>query len=164
MEHDLQITQENIERIVNQYSDTLLRVAMHYTQNRSEAEDVVQTVFLKLVRERPAFRDTGHERAWLLRVAINQCKDLLKSVWHSRTAPLEQLPDTPAPEESGVLDAVRTLPPNWRDTVYLYYYEGLRVAEIAALLKTREGTVMSWLHRARAQLRTLLKGEFDNEL
>jgi RNA polymerase sigma-70 factor (ECF subfamily) len=151
----------DIERVVETYSDMLLRVALHYTQNHSDAEDMVQTVFLKLLKTAPAFASTEHEKAWLIRVTANQCKDLLRSAWKRKTRALEDM--YAAPEEKGleVLSAVRKLPEKYRDTIYLYYYEGYSTAEIAGMLGVAPGTIESRLHRARARLRGLMEGERD---
>lgn len=156
---------QQIERIVEEYSDTLLRVALHYTQNLSDAEDAVQTVFLKLVRLGTSFADAQHEKAWLIRVIINQCKDLKRSAWHKKTTGLEEGYGAAAAGAQGpdfeVLSLVRTLPENYRNIVYLYYFEGYSTIEIASMLDMKQNTVESRLHRARAKLRTLLKGEWD---
>lgn len=149
-----------VERIVVSYSNMLLRVAMHYMKGRADAEDVVQTVFLRLLRESPRFDSQEHEKAWLLRVAINLCKDAHKAAWRRHTV-LADPPDTPVYDEEPfpqVLAAVRELPPNHRAAIYLHYYENLTVPQIAQLMEAPEGTVMSWLHRGRAKLKTLLKG------
>lgn len=154
-----------IERLVETYSDTLLRVALHNTQNISDAEDVVQTVFLKLLRLGTQFADAEHEKAWLIRVTINQCRDLKRSAWHKKTTGFAQA-HTALPargEEQGfeVLQVVRQLPDGYANIVYLYYFEGYSTLEIANMLNMNQNTVESRLHRARAKLRALLKGEWD---
>lgn len=151
----------DIERVVEAYSDMLLRVALHYTKNQSDAEDAVQTVFLKLLKIAPTFASEEHEKAWLIRVTANQCKDLLRSAWKRKTGALEDV--HAAPQEKGfeVLSVVRELPEKYRDTVYLYYYEGYSTAEIAGMLGVAPGTIESRLHRARARLRGLMEGEWN---
>ena len=154
--------QNRIERIVNTYSDTLLRIALHYTKNQSDAEDALQTVYLKLLKTEQGFDSAEHEKAWLIRVTINQCKDLLRSVWYKKTEALE---DSHKAKQQGenfiVLDAVRALDEKYRDIVFLYYYEGYGTNEIASMLEMRQGTVESRLFRAREQLKKTLEGDWD---
>ncbi|MFV0351865.1 MAG: RNA polymerase sigma factor [Oscillospiraceae bacterium] len=152
---------QQVERIVDTYSDTLLRIALHHTQNQSDAEDAVQMVFLKLLKANLEFEDSEHEKAWLIRVTINQCKDLLRSAWNKKTTGLEDKHKaTEQSEDFIVLDAVRALPDKYRDIVFLFYYEGYTTAEIAAALSMQQGTVESRLFRARAQLKKKLEGEW----
>ncbi len=153
----------DIERVVATYSDMLLRLALHHTQNQSDAEDVVQTVLLKLFSSPPAFTSTEHEKAWLIRVTINQCHDTLRSAYRKRAVPLEHHTELAAPPAKGnthVLSAVRSLPEKYRNVVFLYYYEGYSTKEISSILSLRQSTVESHLFRARAKLRTLLEGEW----
>lgn len=153
---------KSIERIVEAYSDTLLRLAMHYTRSLADAQDIVQTVFLQLVRKRPRFVSETHERAWLLRATINASKNHLGTAWRRNTVALDEnlrAEELIAPD--GVLDAVRALPERERAAIFLYYYERYPVAEIARMLGEPEGTVSSRLHRARKRLGAMLKGEDD---
>lgn len=160
----------DLEGLVDEYSNMILRIAMHQLKSRSEAEDMVQNVFLKLVRKQPDFRSKEHEKAWIIRVTINLCKDYVKTAWFRRRVPLLQEPagtpeyETLAHEENfEMLSVIHSLPRKYRTVIYLYYYEQWNIKEISGFLQVRESTVMSWLHRARAQLRVLLKGEFDHE-
>lgn len=153
---------ERIERLVETHTNTLLRTALHHTQNQSDAEDVVQMVFLKLIRLEQEFADKEHEKAWLIRVTINQCRDLKRSAWHKKTTALEEtLPMEEFTRDETILDAVRALPDNYRDIVYLYYFEGYATAEIAQMLEMKQNTVESRLHRARAKLKAELEGEWE---
>lgn len=152
--------EQQVERIVETYSDMLLRIALHHTQNQSDAEDAVQMVFLKLLKGNLSFEDTEHEKAWLIRVTINQCKDLLRSAWNKKTTGLEEKHKaSEQSEDFVVLDAVRALPDKYRNIIFLFYYEGYTTAEIATILDMRQGTVESRLFRARAQLKKKLEGE-----
>lgn len=153
-------SQREIARIVETYSSMLLRLAINRTQNISEAEDIVQTVYLRLLRAQPRFRDLAHEKAWLLRTAINLCKDYGKSAARRTHVPLEEADAaTLPPETTEVLAVVNRLPEADRYAVYLYYYERIPIGEIARALGEKEGTVSSRLSRARKKLKTLLKGE-----
>ena len=152
--------EREIAWLVERYADMLLRVALNRTQNLAEAEDIVQTVYLRLLSARPRFTSVEHERAWLLRTAINLCKDHRKSAARRSCVPLEDQDIAVFPEETiDVLDAVRDLPENDRYVVYLYYYEHLSIGNIADLLQEKEGTISSRLSRARKKLKPLLKGE-----
>ena len=152
--------EREIARLVETYSDMLLRVALNRTQNLAEAEDIVQSVYLRLLRARPRFTSAAHEKAWLLRTAVNLCKDYQKSAARRMSVPLEEETAVSLPPETReVLDIVARLPENDRYAVYLYYYERMPVGEIARALGEKEGTVSSRLSRARKKLKTLLKGE-----
>ena len=159
---DREPQKNKIERIVDTYSDMLLRIALHHTQNLSDAEDVLQTVYLKLMKTEMQFDSGEHEKAWLIRVTINQCKDMLRSAWHKKT---EGLDDSHKAKHKGedfvVLDAVRALDEKYRDIVFLYYYEGYGTNEIADMLEMRKGTVESRLFRAREQLKKTLEGDWN---
>ena len=137
---------------------------MVHLKNYSDTEDIFQTVFLKYVLHSKPFESEEHEKAWIIRVTVNACKDLLKSVFRSQTVPLDTLIETPQAQElqhTELLGAVLSLPPKYKDVVYLYYYEGYQTAEIAEMTGWREGTVRSRLTRARAKLGDLLKGEMQ---
>lgn len=97
------------------------------SENRADTEDIFQTVFLKYVLRASPFSDGDHERAWMIRVTINACKDLRKSFFRSRTLPLEAIGEQACempPDHREVLEAVLSLPQKYRDVVYLHYYEG----------------------------------------
>ena len=110
------------ERLVETYADLILRLSYTYLSHTQDAQDVCQTVFLKLLERAPAFASPGHEKAWIIRTTINTCKDLLKSHWRRSTAPMEAAADIPAPavEEGSLLAAVNLLPPKYRLVIYLY--------------------------------------------
>lgn len=144
--------------LARRFAPAVYRLAYARTGSRADAEDVMQEVFLRLVRHKPAFDSEAHARAWLLKVASNCANDLFRLPWRKREEPLEE--DVSAPEEPGegsVTEAVLSLPSKYRIPIHLYYYEGYSVAEIADITGKREGTVKSHLSRARALLRDKLK-------
>ncbi|MGN8896328.1 RNA polymerase sigma factor [Flavonifractor sp. HCP28S3_F3] len=147
--------------VIRAYENTLYRAALSILGDPQEAEDVVQEAFLRLWEKAPIFESPAHERAWLLKVAVNGCKSRLRSPWHRRTAPLLDSYPAADPEEQAVLEVIQSLPPKDRTVLHLYYYEGYQTAEIAAMTGWREGTVRSRLARARDRLRELLKGEWE---
>lgn len=145
-----------------QFTDTVYRVALHNTANFSDAEDVTQEVFVKLLETNKAFRDSEHLKAWLIRVTINLCRDKMKK--SSRETLVENVfPNKPNEDKSEVLEAVKALPEKYRNAIYLYYYEGYTAKEIGKILDAKESTVLSWLSRGRDVLRKELDGGFDDE-
>lgn len=155
------LEEQEAQRLVETYSDLILRLSYTYLNHTQDAQDICQTVFLKLWEKAPAFVSPDHERAWIIRTTANTCKDLLKSHWRKTTAPLEAAAAVPAPqpEEGSLLAAVNLLPPQYRAVIYLHYYEGYAAKEIAALLGKTPAAVASLLHRGRRRLKTLLESE-----
>ncbi len=132
------MTDEAFARAAREYGDTVYRVAYHALNNPSDAEDVMQTVLLRLYECKKEFESEEHVKHWLLRVAVNESRKVLRSFWRRASVPLEEWRETAAPEDPAkaeVLEAVMGLEPKYRLAVYLYYYEGLSVAEVAAVLK-----------------------------
>ena len=148
------------ERLVNTYSDLILRLSYTYLRSTQDGEDICQTVLLKLLTEDRVFESPEHERAWVVRVAINACKDELRA-FRRRAVPLDAAAEAEAPEppRSEVLDAVMALPENYREAVYLFYYEGYSIDEIAALTGRSGAAVSAHLSRGRKKLKTMLEGE-----
>lgn len=156
--------EEEAARAIERYGDMVRRLCLVHLKNPADTEDIFQNVFLKYVLSPVVFESPEHEKAWLIRVTINACRDLVKSFFRSRTVPLEELLDQPAPlseEHREVLEAVLALPPKYRDAVYLHYYEGYTAAEIGKLLGKNTNTVYTLLTRAREQLRKTLGGDRD---
>lgn len=160
MEQKRYLEDRDIVRIVETYSDMLLRIALNRVKSMPEAEDIVQSVYLRLMTNRPQFRSEDHERAWLIRTAVNLCLDYGKAAYRRTSVPLNEETAVAPPQETGEIpDAVRQLPQRDRYVVYLYYYEGLSIKEIARVLGERNGTITSRLSRARKKLKSLLKGD-----
>ena len=156
--------EEEAARAIERYGDMVRRLCLVHLKNPADTEDIFQNVFLKYVLSPVVFESPEHEKAWLIRVTINACRDLVKSFFRSRTVPLEELLDQPAPlleEHREVLEAVLALPRKYRDAVYLHYYEGYTAAEIGKLLGKNTNTVYTLLTRAREQLRETLGGDRD---
>jgi len=149
------------ETVIRTYENTLYRAVLAILGDPQEAEDVVQDTFLRLWEKAPIFESPAHERAWLLKVAVNGCKSRLRAPWRRRTAPLLDSYPAADPEEQALMEVIQSLPPKDRTVLHLYYYEGYQTAEIAAMTGWREGTVRSRLARARDRLRELLKGEWE---
>lgn len=142
------------------YSDTVLRIAVQNTRNYHDAEDIVQEVFIRLAKNGGAFRDESHKKAWLIRVTVNVCRDLNRFTAFRRYQPLEEYPYVSTDgglERCELLELIRKLPEAKRNAVYLFYYEGMTIEEIAEATGRSVGTVGSDLHRARKMLRLELE-------
>ena len=154
---------QRAEYLVETYADAILRLSYTYLKNTHDAQDVCQTVFVKLLTEPREFESPEHERAYILRMAANACKDMLKSPWRKRTCGLDTVLEVPAPEaaDGSVLAAVNQLPPHYRAVIYLYYYEGYQASEIGGILGIPTATVHTRLARGRTKLKALLGGMDD---
>ena len=157
-----QFDKAEAERLVYTYSDLILRLSYTYLKSTHDAEDICQTVFLKLLTSGQTFDSPAHEKAWIIRTTANACKDALRNTFRRRTVALEAAASTAAPEapDNAVLEAVMALPENYREAVYLHYFEGYSVREIAGLLGRSEAAVTAHLSRGRQKLRTTLGGEY----
>lgn len=150
-------------RLVDTYTPLIMRLGYSYLRSREDAEDLCQETLVKLVRRGGGFADAEHERAWVVRVAANACKDRLKSAERSRVVALESVAEPAAAEaeaDGSVLEAVQRLPQTYREPIYLHYGEGYKIAEVAELTGKSEAAVAKNLSRGRAMLRTMLGGEF----
>lgn len=150
-------TDEIIEKTVEKYSPSMLRAAFSVLRNTHDAEDAVQEAFVKLVRLKPSFNDESHEKAWLLRVTINNAKNIRRSFSRQGTSLDENLPFTYT-ENTDVLNEVLSLPEKYRVVIHLYYYEGYSIKEIAEILNKPASTVGTLLSRGRNMLKTFLRG------
>ena len=154
-----------IVRIVETYSDMLMRIALNRVNSIAEAEDVVQGTFERLVRKAPTFASREHEKAWLIKTAIRICIDESRKAYRKTSVPLnEEITAAYSEESFELLETLRTLPERDRDAVYLFYYEEYSTAEIAKLLGEREGTTRSRLSRARKKLRAIMEGEANEQV
>lgn len=161
-------TEQKVSYLFDAYGDAILRAAYAYLHNMEDAEDALQDTFVQYLRAEPVFESGAHEKAWLLRVAINLSKNKLNSTWYKRTDALtEAYPCAELDDELAcVWDAVRSLPPKYREPIHLFYHEGYHTAEIAAILQMKETTVRSLLHRGRGMLKDILQEayDFDDEI
>lgn len=154
-------TEQEVNSAIEAYADLVLRLCGVYLKNDADTEDIFQTVFLKYTLREAPFACAEHEKAWLIRVTVNACKDLLKSFFRSRTVPLGELPaylPEMEPERYAVMEAVWSLPRQYRDVIYLHYYEGCTAPEIARILGRNPNTVYTHLSRAKALLKESLGG------
>lgn len=153
-------------RLYDQYATDVLRVCYFYLSDREKAEDVCQDVFVRLMTTHPLLQP-GREKSWLLKVALNRCRDLWRGAWLKRVilgGPTFEL--IPAPDEfsrrddqQAMMAAINQLPATFKEVILLHYYQGMNIAEIAQMLELPEGTISSRLSRGRKKLESiLLKG------
>lgn len=160
------------ERLVRDYADLVLRVCYTYLRSTADAEDVCQDTLVKLLLREGSFHDPGHERAWVVRVAINACRNLLRDRGAHPTVGLDAVAEPAVAQAPGedalrqrderVLGAVMALPLPQREAVYLHYYEGYPTREVARIVGATDDAVRQRLSRARASLRDNLKGDYDD--
>ncbi len=155
----------NFEELYERYATDVLRVCYFYLGDRQKAEDVCQDVFVRLMVNAPQLEE-GREKAWLLKVALNRCRDLWRGSWVKRVvlgSPVFEL--IPAPDDTErredqeiVLKAVHALPPAFREVILLHYYQNYGISEISKMMDLPEGTISSRLSRGRKKLETILQG------
>ena len=149
--------------LVDRYSGLLLRIGYTWLGDLDDAQDICQTVLIRALEDGRAFPDSGQERAWMIRAAVNACKNWRRSAWFRRRAPLEEglrLPvEMPEAEDGGLLELVQRLPPHYREAIFLRYYEGYEVREIANILGRSPALVSTHLKRGKEKLRAMLGGD-----
>ena len=156
------LSEQQVNRAIELYADMIKKICMLHLKNHADTEDIFQTVFLKYMTASPVFENQEHEKSWLIRVTINACHDLIRSFFRSKTVSLdavsEQLSELSIPDRD-VLEAVLSLPVQYKDVVYLYYYEGYSAVEIAGILHKKVNTIYTLLSRAKALLKKTLGGD-----
>ena len=149
---------------IEKYGDMIYRIAVNQMKNRTDADDIFQEVFIKWMQHHEQMQNSEHEKAWLIRVTLNQCKSALGSTWNKRKAEWSQEVENTMVyedqiEEGSDLDEVlNTLPERYRSVLHLFYYEELSISEIGNVLQEKESTVRTRLTRARRKLKSMLKG------
>lgn len=151
---------EEFRRIYDLTKDSVYRTALTWVKNPADALDITQEVMVKLYRHKGEFADDSHVRQWLLRVTVNQSKDLLRSSWFSRRqeTDLEKLQAADR-SASDVLQMILSLPIKYRSVIYLHYYEGYSFTETASILRISEAAAKMRAKRARDMLRLEIEEE-----
>lgn len=149
---------ERIRQLVDTYSRSLRALAFTYLRNMEDAEDVAQEVFFQYLRGAPEFQDGEHEKAWLIRVTVNRCKNQLKSGWLRFRRPMPDDLSYLMEEESELIRAVMALDEKYRLPIHLHYYEGYAIREIAGILGEKPATVGTRLARGRELLKGMMGG------
>ena len=158
----------NADMLMRRFGDSILSFAYTYMQNRQDAEEILQDTMIAYLLNAPVFANDAHARAWLLTTARNLSMNRLRYNRYRRHADLdetlsERLAAPSKEDHSYLLEAVRKLPENMRESIYLFYWEGYSTSQIAVVLDRRETTVRSDLSRARKRLKDILKEEYDFE-
>ena len=153
--------EKEVRRVVETYSDMILRISYNYLQHTFDAEDICQTVLLKFISCDLSFDTNEHEKAWLIRTTINACHDLRKNAYSRKTVGLDAVTgkESPKAPDSDLLEEIKKLPVNYRMSIYLYYYEGYSVKEIAKIMDKSKFAVSQYLSRGRRELRKKLDTE-----
>ena len=159
------LTNEQFTCLAQRYIDTVYRVALNYIKSPADADDITQNVFLKLLQEKKPFDSDDHVKHWLIRVTVNECRNLVRSRWW-RAESFEEYAgqlvfDNQA--QSDLFQMVMALPRKYRLPIYLHYYEGYSTQEIGQLLKLPKNTVCTQLKRGRELLKESLQ-EVENDV
>lgn len=150
----------SVEEIVMEYGDMLFRICMVILCNEHDAQDAVQDTLCRYMEHTSGFRDQEHEKAWLIRVAANRCRDVYRGRMRHPSVSLEEARQyCEFPEQSEILAELMNLPGKLKTVVYLHYIEGYKTAEIAQMLGITLNAVKKRLQRGREQLKLSLYGE-----
>lgn len=145
--------EKDIRETVIKYSDMLYKICIVILCNEQDVQDAIQDTFCRYLEKRPEFRDEEHEKAWLIRVATNICRDMLRFRNRHPKVSLDEMADClAAPEQQETLRELLELPLKQKTVIYLHYVEGYHIKEIADILRTTEGAVKMRLRRGREQL------------
>lgn len=161
------LSREYMRHILDTYSESLVRLSYTYVKNICDAEDVVQDVFLALLKRGTPFDSPEHEKAWLLRTAINKSKNFVMSARIKLTVSLDDGAngdrEDGSAEKSEVMEAVLSLPEKYRTVIHLFYYNGYSINEIAEIVEKKPATVGTLLARGRKLLKKMMIGGFDED-
>lgn len=154
------MTDSEMAAVYDKYKNTVYRMAFAWCRNTADAEDITHDVFIRRFTSNTIFSDDEHEKAWLLKVTANRCRDLFRSFRYKHTVPLEEAALVyETPQENTVYHAVMELPPKYRLVIHLYYYEGYSIKEISGIVSKSESAVQTQLYRARKLLKKTLGEE-----
>ena len=165
----LEQRQLRLTRLMQTHGNSVLRVCFLYLHDRDLAQDAAQTTFLNVWKALDSLRDDEHCRPWLMRIAVNTCRSVLRSRQYRQYAAHCNLDSIPEPgvcdqyPDHTVLNAVQGLPDKYREVVVMHYYQGLTTLETAQALRLPHATVRTRLHRARHMLEPLLKGWYQSD-
>lgn len=147
-------TDDEVEYVINKYTDMLYRICLTMLKSQSDAEDAVQEVIIKYIEKSSEFSDSEHEKAWLIRVAVNLCKNMLRfRIMHPQTDLTEIYGKCHERDENELLALLMNLPLKYKSVMYLHYVEEYKVSEIASIVKISEAAVKKRLQKGRELLR-----------
>ena len=142
-------SEEELSRIISEYTHSLVRLAFTYTKSVPDAEDIVQEVMVRLITKKPYFESKTHEKAWMVRVTINTSINYVKAVKRHKNESLDyDIPEIPK-EKYYLVELMDKLPGKYRTVLHLYYFEGYAIKEIAQIMKKSESTITTWMARGR---------------
>ena len=159
------VQNESIETIIQRYKSTIYGVALSYTSNRADADDIFQEVFLIYFKVNPQFNDEEHRKAWLIRTTINCSLRVVQSTYHKRVVPMDQNEmdegsfQFRTKEENAVYLALQQLPEKYRKVLQLFYFADMSIESIANALNLKPGTAKVQLMRGREMMKSKLKEE-----
>ena len=168
LQESLLDSRSEIDRLMEQYGSSLLRMSALYLKDADLAQDAVQETFIKAYRHLNDYRGESSEKTWLITICVNTCRDMLRSAWfrHQSRIDLDSLPERPSdfvfPDDT-VLTEVMRLPARYREVILLRYYEGLKLKEVASALQLSDGKVRNRLNKANNILRDRLKEWYYDE-
>lgn len=155
----MDIEKDTREAVVK-HSDMLYKICIVILCNDQDAQDAIQETFCRYLEKRPDFRDAEHEKAWLIRVATNICRDMVRFRIRHPKISIDGLENRlVAPQQREMLEEILELPVKQKIVIYLHYVKGYQIKEIADILGTTEGAVKMRLRRGREQLRLSWKEE-----
>ena len=153
--------EKEIERIMDDYGNTLFRICLIMLGNSHDAEDAVQETLIKYLQKMPDFNDKEHEKAWLIKVASNKCKDMLRFRARHATIDIESICEFMQDfSDSGILEALMTLPEKFRIILVLYYVEQYKTDEIAKMIGKSSSAVKMRLQKGRRLLKEIYRKEY----
>jgi RNA polymerase sigma-70 factor (ECF subfamily) len=158
----LQCDEDTILQIIDRHSNMIYRICFVYLKNKYDAEDAFQEVVIRIMEKAPLFQSDEHEKAWIIKVSCNYCKNILKFNASKKHITLKEDAGMQSISfEDNTLEHILKLPLHYRNVLYLYYYEGYSTKEIASFLKRRDATIRTWLKRAREILKGIIGGCCD---
>lgn len=159
---ELQSADDFIKEAVDEYSDTIYRIALNITKNSEDAFDVCQDVFVRLIKSKNKIKDSEHLKAWLIRAAVNCAKSCCNQAYAKHRADFDILNSTKFvynDRYDTLIESVMKLPEKYSTVIHLFYYEDMQISEIARTLKITQSAVKQRLARGREKLKVILKGE-----
>ncbi len=152
---------DELERVMQTYGNMLFRIALITLGNASDAEDAVQEILIKYMQKAPAFQEKEHEKAWLLKVTANTCKDLLRFRSRHQTVDIEEIQEfSRETSDTGILEALMSLPEKFRLVLTLYYVEEYSIETIAKAIGRTTSAVKMRLQKGRKLLEEIYRKEY----
>lgn len=157
-----QCESKNIFKVIDKHSDMIYKICFVYLKNKFDAEDAFQELVIKIMEKAPHFLNDDHEKAWIIKVSCNHCKNIIRlGKIKKHLMFIDDIACDQISFEDSTLENIMKLPLHYRKVLYLYYYEGYATKEIGALLNKRDATIRTWLKRAREKLKSVIGGDYS---